>query len=451
MAMRFLDLFAGLGGFHLALRKLGHRCVFACEIDTTLRELYLRNFGIEPAGDIYQVGVSDVPAHDILCAGFPCQPFSKAGSQSGLDEYGNGGVIYKILRIAKHHKPRYLILENVPNFERHDNRQTWTRVEGLLRAEGYDVRTRNISPHHFGIPQIRDRIYIVGSLASLEDFHWPDQSPSGGSKSVCDVLDTEPGEARRITEQVARCLEVWQDFLYRYPKDEKVLHPIWSMEFGATYPFEKKTPHCTATAELRRCLGSHGRSLEGLARDELLKMLPSHARAKEAQFPHWKVHFIRKNREFYHRNKAWIDQWKPRIMEFPSSFQKLEWNCQGEPRDLYRCVIQIRPSGVRVKRPTTCPSLVAMTSTQVPIIPWEGRYITPAECKRLQSMEDLEFLPESANKAYEALGNAVNVVVARLVADALLRTSTTQQASHEALCPDAQSTPSTPPTDLPQV
>ncbi|MGD0857384.1 MAG: DNA (cytosine-5-)-methyltransferase, partial [Dehalococcoidia bacterium] len=118
--MKFIDLFAGLGGFHLALRDLGHQCVFASEIDDTLRDLYESNFGIRPAGDIRQVDVSDIPAHDILCAGFPCQPFSKAGAQDGLAD-PDLGVLYKeILKVVKHNHPRYMILENVPNFEKHN-------------------------------------------------------------------------------------------------------------------------------------------------------------------------------------------------------------------------------------------------------------------------------------------------------------------------------------------
>ena len=115
-----------------------------------------------------------------------------------------------------------------------------------------------------------------------------------------------------------------------------------------------------------------------------------------------------------------------KIRDFPSSFQKLEWNCQekdprSENRQIRDYLLQVRASGVRVKRATTAPSLVAMTATQVPIIGWENRYMTPDECKRLQSMDALE-LPEQATKAYAALGNAVNVDVAQLVADALLKT-----------------------------
>ena len=215
--MRFVDLFAGLGGFHLALRKLGHTCVFACEIDETLRELYRCNFEMEAAGDIRKVAEADVPPHDILCAGFPCQPFSKAGSQSGLDDPEQGTLFFEILRIIHHRKPRYLILENVPNFEKHNDGKTWDEIEQLLRSEGYDVTREKLSPHYYGIPQIRERIYIVGSLASLNGFAWP--TPLNTETSIYSVLEPNPTDARPIPEQVKRCLAVWQEFLDKVPKE----------------------------------------------------------------------------------------------------------------------------------------------------------------------------------------------------------------------------------------
>ncbi len=141
-------------------------------------------------------------------------------------------------------------------------------------------------------------------------------------------------------------------------------------------------------------------------------------------FPDWKIEYVRKNRVFYEKHKIWLDKWIPKIQEFPSSLQKLEWNCQSEKnRNIRDYILQIRPSGVRVKRITTIPSLVAMTSTQVPIIAWENRYVTPTECRRLQSMDGqygLKSLPKSDNKAYEAFGNAINVKVAFLVAKSLV-------------------------------
>src|SRR5579859_6180123 len=113
--MRFIDLFAGLGGFHLALEKLGHRCVFASELNVELQAIYAENFGLTPKGDIRDVPISAIPAHEILCAGFPCQPFSKAGEQDGFDCPSWGDLFDQVVAILKYHKPEFLLLENVPN------------------------------------------------------------------------------------------------------------------------------------------------------------------------------------------------------------------------------------------------------------------------------------------------------------------------------------------------
>ena len=423
-AMRFVDLFAGLGGFHLALRNLGHQCVFASELDGELRESYYRNFGVRPTGDICKVDVTSIPSHDILCAGFPCQSFSKARDYSGPEDPELSELYLQILRVVQHHHPQYLILENVPNFERHEDGQTWKKVQGLLHLAGYHVSLEKLSPHEFGIPQIRQRVYIVGSLSPLIGFQWPKRS--NGEVSIDSVLDSCPAEARRLPEQVERCLDVWQEFLDLVPRGEKIPHPLWSMEFGATYPFRRTTPWAAGIESLRRYRGSHGTSLSRAStKKEVFALLPSHARTEQTRFPDWKIGFIRRNREFYDRHKGWLGQWIEKIREFPSSFQKLEWNCQEkdprqEKRQIRDYVLQVRASGVRVKRRTTAPSLVAMTATQVPIIGWENRYMTPLECKRLQSMDALE-LPEQATRAYAALGNAVNVQVAQLVAEALLK------------------------------
>jgi DNA (cytosine-5)-methyltransferase 1 len=433
--MEFIDLFAGLGGFHLALRDLGHKCVFASEIDETLRDLYESNFGIRPAGDIRLVDVSEIPAHDILCAGFPCQPFSKAGAQNGLTD-PELGVLYKeILKVIRHHHPRYLILENVPNFEKHNKGKTWRYIASLLRKEGYDPKFNKLSPNDFGIPQIRERIYIVGSTESLDGFQWPQPKGTDESMSIDSFLEQNPKDARVLPDQVKQCLAVWQEFLDKVPKNEKIPHPLWSMEFGATYPYEITTPSRMSMAELKKYRGSHGKLLKGVEdRERIFELLPSHARRDQEKFPDWKVEYIRKNREFYKRHKDWLSKWIPRIMAFPSSLQKLEWNCQSEKdREISKYIIQMRPSGVRVKRRTTAPSLIAMTATQVPIIPWENRYMTPAECQRLQSMDGengLKNLPESDNKAYEALGSAINVKVAKLVAKALVGEAVDNPISH---------------------
>jgi DNA (cytosine-5)-methyltransferase 1 len=198
------------------------------------------------------------------------------------------------------------------------------------------------------------------------------------------------------------------------------------MEFGATYPYEKTTPSRMRFEDLIQYRGIHGQPLsEALDLKHLFTLLPSHARRDQDIFPPWKIEYIRKNRAFYECHMSWLDKWIPKIHEFPSSLQKLEWNCQGEKnRNIRSYILQIRPSGVRVKRKTTIPSIVAMTSTQVPIVAWQSRYVTLKECKRLQSMDGLKSLPESRSKAYKALGNAINVKVALLVAKALVGQST---------------------------
>lgn len=418
-ALRFIDLFAGLGGFHLALEELGHRCVFASELNVELQGIYEKNFGMTPNGDIREVSVASIPPHDILCAGFPCQPFSKAGEQDGFDCPTWGDLFDRVVAILKHHKPQYLLLENVPNLLKHDGGKTWSTVVTKLKTAGYESDARILSPHQFGVPQIRDRVYIVARRGGLGDFTWPEREQHP-NLHVNSVLETKPTDAKLLSQQVVDCLEMWQRFIRQFPKNEHLpTFPIWAMEFGANYPFEEFSPASLTRSELRKYRGAYGKPLAKVPDDELLAALPPYAKADKKAFPDWKIDFIRKNRELYKTHKKWIDAWRDELAAFPPSLQKLEWNCKGGERDIWKYVIQFRASGVRIKKPTTAPSLIAMTVTQVPIIAWERRYMTPRECAKLQSMESLKLLPDASTPAYKALGNAINVHVMRLIAQAL--------------------------------
>lgn len=423
---RFIDLFAGLGGFHIALERLGGQCVFAAEWKEHLRDLYEENFKLHPEGDITLVNPRDVPDHDVLTAGFPCQPFSKAGDQLGFECTEQGNLFFNVEAILKQKKPKYFILENVPNLLKHDQGRTWEEIQRILSKElGYNIRAERFSPHHFGIPQIRERVYIVGSLLPLDEFEWP--KTSDAETNISSVLDDSPCDAKQLSTQVNECLEVWDEFLKAAPANvELPSFPLWSMEWGATYTYEETTPYALQEQRgydiLKRFKGSHGKPLESLKTfEELWAALPSYARTPQANFPKWKQGFIRQNRRFYEENKAWIEPWLPKILRFPSSLQKFEWNVKGGHRNIWDYVIQFRASGVRVKRRTTAPSLIAMTDTQIPIIGWQKRYMTPRECARLQSLDSLKKLPNSPSKAFAALGNAVNSDVVEMVARALLR------------------------------
>lgn len=398
----------------------------AAEWKEPLRDLYERNFGLRPEGDITLVEAGSVPDHDVLTAGFPCQPFSKAGEQLGFECTKQGGLFFNVEKILRMKKPAFFILENVPNLLKHDDGKTWKKIQSKLGAKGlgYDVRAARLSPHNFGIPQIRERVYIVGSLKPLTKFEWP--KITNDPTTIDSILDKNPTDARRFSERVRNCLDAWDAFLKACPKSVVLpSFPLWSMEWGATYPFEDETPYSRRKAlgidGLKGFKGSHGCKLGYLKDiDDRWAALPSHARTEELEFPKWKKDFIRQNREFYEANKKWIDPWIPQILDFPSSLQKLEWNVQGGKQDLWQYVLQFRASGLRVKRRTTAPSLIAMTDTQVPIIAWEKRYMTPKECARLQSMDSLSELPKSQSQAFHALGNAVNSKVVERVVGALL-------------------------------
>ena len=156
----FIDLFAGLGGFRLALESLGAECVYSSEWDKPVRKVYSDNFDEIPDGDITQVDEKSVPDHDILCAGFPCQAFSISGKQHGFED-SRGTLFFDVARIVKEKQPKVVFMENVKNFASHDNGNTLKVVRNTMIDLGYDFYSDVLNSLDFGIPQKRERIYMV--------------------------------------------------------------------------------------------------------------------------------------------------------------------------------------------------------------------------------------------------------------------------------------------------
>lgn len=198
--LKFIDLFAGIGGFHIALSSLGGEAVFASEWDKDAATVYENNFKLKPAGDITKIPEKSIPDHDILCAGFPCQAFSISGKQLGFED-SRGTLFFDVARIAKEKQPKVMFLENVKNLARHDGGKTLAVIKKTLDEIGYDVYDKVLDASKFGVPQSRKRIYIVCFRKDLKvkDFTFPKEEKV--KKHVEDILmpdsETKKYEVRR--------------------------------------------------------------------------------------------------------------------------------------------------------------------------------------------------------------------------------------------------------------
>ncbi len=196
----FIDLFAGIGGFRLALETFGLKCVWSCEWDKYAQKTYYENFGEIPAGDITKIKESEIPEHDILCAGFPCQAFSISGKQKGFDDT-RGTLFFDIARIAKHHKPKILFLENVKNLERHNKGETLKTILRILGELNYNVFYKVLNASHYGSPTSRERIYFVCFRKDLgfPNFSFPE--PTYEKIYLKDVLEKNSDISKYIIKR----------------------------------------------------------------------------------------------------------------------------------------------------------------------------------------------------------------------------------------------------------
>lgn len=392
-AFTFVDLFAGIGGFHAALSALGGRCVYASEIDPAAAAVYERNWGINPLCDLTEDANDDrvvVPDHDLLTAGFPCQPFSKSGAQRGMDET-RGTLYWNILKIIEARRPAVVMLENVRNLAGPRHRHEWQVIIETLRDQDYRVSDTPavFSPHLLppefgGRPQVRDRVFITATRVdepgadlraepvTLSTGGWDPQTWDL-ELDLLEETSEEPG--CRLSDAETYWIDAWDDFVIRMRKGRGRRlpgFPLWADEW--------------------------------VHRDDL--NIPSGT-------PTWKVDFLIKNSEFYttHRRTidAWTKRWKVYTDLFPASRRKLEWQAQDAER-LWDTVMHFRPSGIRAKRPTYLPALVAITQTS--IVGPRRRRISTREAAALQGLPPgFDFGDQPASRTYRQLGNGVNVGV----------------------------------------
>ena len=392
----FIDLFAGIGGFHAALSGYGGKCVYAVEIDKAAAAVYERNWGLNPHGDVTVDANDDqvtVPNHDLLAAGFPCQPFSKSGAQRGMDET-RGTLYWNILRIIEERRPAVVLLENVRNLAGPRHRHEWQVIVETLRDQGYRVADAPavFSPHLLppelgGRPQNRERVFITatrvdGSTHDLRAEPVASPRPVAGWDPQTWDLETDlpldedrhaPGCELGVAERL--WIDAWADFV-------------------------------------DLMIAARGRQLPGFPLwadhwiDEEDLVIPDDT-------PSWKRDFLIKNAAFYSAHKDVIDPWAAEwgvfTDAFPASRRKLEWQAQGT-KNLWETFMHLRPSGIRAKRASYVPALVAITQTS--IVGPRQRRLSPREAARLQGLPEwFDFGDQPSRATYRQLGNGVNVGV----------------------------------------
>ena len=410
--MRFIDLFSGIGGFHKGLLNAGgFECVFASEINTELQTLYHKNFSIHPEGDIRKIHEVNIPKHNILCAGFPCQPFSLAGKKTGYKCPNSGQLIKDILRITKHHFPDFLILENVPNILNIENGKFWKFIKNSFNKIGYEIIYNVISPLDIGIPQNRKRIFILGfkNTNHLKKFQWPNKKSK--IQKLSKILISSDNHRKVEREKVFQ-IQHWQKLLNDCKIGNLSSLSIVAPEMGATYPLDFRN---FRLKDMYKYKGAYGKKMNNCSSwDSLFHKMPSYVR-KGYKVPEWLKESIIYTRKLYKKNRKFLNDWKKEINKKYNSWQILEWRGENNRYILSEHILQFRASGIRVLKQNKMPSLIAMTSTQRPIIGSEMRYISKFEAARLQNLHSLSHIPSSETSAFKCFGNAVNAKIVELL------------------------------------
>lgn len=371
--LKFIDLCCGIGGFHEALSNMGMRCVLASDIDEACRKNYELNYKLKPKGDLTKLDVKKIAGFDVLCAGFPCQPFSKAGDQKGFDD-NRGNIFFEICKIIEYHKPKYLILENVRNFASHDKGHTWDVIRRKIDELNYYTYENPVilNTLYFGIPQSRERVVI---LCKRKDLGELEKLPKISKENIKEtnlksILEEDADNKYNINGKMKVTEEVWNEFLNicNTNKIDIPRFPIW------TDWWDKDRNEDIITYK---------------------------------KYTNW----IDKNQEFYVTNKKLLERWLEVSRGkklWQGAVRKMEWQTGENNLNMREVLWSARGSGVRIKKCNYSPTLVAMGS-MIPIYGPESRFLTKRECARLQSFPD-DYIIDEKN-AYKQFGNAVNVVM----------------------------------------
>ena len=406
--LKFIDLCCGIGGFHQALIKLGMECVMASDIDKDCQDTYETNYGIKPRGDLSKIKVDEIPKFDVLCAGFPCQPFSKAGYQNGFeDERGN--IFFDICKIVKHHKPAYLILENVRNLSSHDKGNTWETIKKSIDKLNYHTYKKPVilNTLYFGVPQSRERVVILCKRKDIGDIPMLPKIDKTLVKATTlnDIIESENVcEKYKLEGKMKQTEEVWNDFLSILSKNDIIIpkFPIWTDWWDSDGENTSVTKNDKNKSEA-----------------ENNKLIKNRQKEFFKKYKDW----IEKNRAFYNTNEAVLSPWLKRSRKkklWLGAVRKFEWQAGDETLDMKKVLWSPRGSGVRVKKIDYAPTLVAMAS-MIPIFGPKSRQLTPRECARLQSFPDDFTIHNNDKVAYKQFGNAVNVVMIERAARFLIK------------------------------
>jgi DNA (cytosine-5)-methyltransferase 1 len=367
--MKFIDLFSGIGGFHQVLRELNCECVLACDIDKNCREIYKLNYNIEPVSDIATLDEKTIPDFDILTAGFPCQPFSNGGKKKTFNDK-RGLLFDEIIRIANYKKPLFMFLENVKHILKVSNGKVFEYIKNNIENIGYNLQIFNLSPHNYGIPQQRERIFFI---CIRNDIY---KSPielyyKNKNIKIDDILDNNNTDKYIIDKEVENVLNAWNEIIQLFNINEKISPTILINDYYRNYTNDEY---------------------------ELL--------------PKWKKDYMTKNKPLIEKYKSHFDEWYNKYKDLllkKEIYGKLEWQVGmiKSNENIYNHFIQFRQSGIRIKKNKYFPTLVAIV--QIPIYGKYKRYISPRECARLQSFPDDFILHTNDKIAYKQLGNSVNV------------------------------------------